>query len=174
VLHRGHRERYAARAALGAQELNRSIHSRRARDQFPSPFWLGGRPPTGQGGRQGLVGDAETLDDELTLDHGLANELLVFAGSEILSRYGVTLPRAGHYKFSGGWGRFDSERKAHAAVSEIESQDGDSIGADVGYDSGIPGSRATLIAASGLPGGTAAGASSKQNGPAVAEGPAGP
>jgi len=61
----------------------------------------------------------KTLDDELALDDALDNTLLVFAGTEILSGFDVTLFGAGHYRLSVVRARYDTKRKTHPVGEEV-------------------------------------------------------
>ena len=61
----------------------------------------------------------KTLDDELALDDALDNTLLLFAGTEILSGFDVTLAGAGHYRLSVVRARYDTKRKAHPVGEEV-------------------------------------------------------
>jgi hypothetical protein len=61
----------------------------------------------------------KTLDDELALDDALDNTLLVFAGTEFLSGFDVTLVGAGHYRLSVVRARYDAERQAHPVGEEV-------------------------------------------------------
>jgi hypothetical protein len=61
----------------------------------------------------------KTLDDELALDDALDNTLLMFAGTEILSGFDVTLIGAGHYRLSVVRARYDTKRQTHPVGEEV-------------------------------------------------------
>ena len=61
----------------------------------------------------------KTLDDELALDDALDNTLLLFAGTETLSGFDVTLVGAGHYRLSVVRARYDTKRQAHPVGEEV-------------------------------------------------------
>jgi hypothetical protein len=61
----------------------------------------------------------KTLDDELALDDALDNTLLMFAGTEILSRFDLTLVGAGHYRLSVVSARYDTKRRTHPVGEEV-------------------------------------------------------
>lgn len=57
--------------------------------------------------------------DTLTANSGLANELLIFAGDEILSILGWTLEDGGVYALQVARGRYGTQPAAHAAGDEV-------------------------------------------------------
>lgn len=65
-----------------------------------------------------LLSGADTTLSEQTGANGLANELLVFIGSEIMSVIGFTLIAAGKYKLQVARGRYSTPIETHAADAE--------------------------------------------------------
>jgi hypothetical protein len=66
-----------------------------------------------------LLNGADTALDLPTAGNGLSDELLVFAGNEILAVLGATLLAAGVYRLQLGRGRFGTEISAHATGEEV-------------------------------------------------------
>jgi hypothetical protein len=66
-----------------------------------------------------MLDQPDKLVDTQTGNNGLANELLVFVGDEIMSVVGWTLEAGGAYALQVARGRFGTERGAHSAGDEV-------------------------------------------------------